>query len=176
MTASFQDVADAVAKVVGGNAPDAVNRPRWFSGLENGDTSGLQVAYGPAFVGCYSAPPESLSDFPVGVVMVGPFEITSAQGGDVYIQGEEINRDDLRLLILLGRGESESTMTNLNQFRDLVPAAFAAHMGIFATANVLQAFPKGGRPVVYNDWGGNRYVGIQFDIRVIRIISRSYAA
>lgn len=171
---SFQDVLDAAARVVGGTNVGA-NQPRFFSGDQVGDSSGIQVAYGPTLKGCYSEPPDAFTDFPVGVVLTGNFEVRSAQGNDVYIQGEEINIDDLRLDILFARQDSETTYTNLAQYRDLVPAAFAAHMGLFATANVLQAMVRGGRPVTFV-WGGIPYSAYEFTVRVIRIISRVYAA
>jgi hypothetical protein len=178
--ANFQDVLDAVAKVVGGTQPDAVNRPRWFSGDTVGDNTGLQPNAGlalpvyPSFKGCYSAASDSIIDIPIGVVLPGPFTVEGPRSRDVYVRGVEHNIDDLRLIILINRQDAETTFTNLMPYRDLVPAAFAAAMTGASTANVLQMMVRGGKPIS-TSWGGSPFDGIEFTIRVIRSISRTYS-
>ena len=173
--ADFQTgVLDNIAKVVGGSQPDATNRPRWFSGDQVGDGSGLQAVFGPSFKGCYSAPPESIPDVPVGVVVPGAFQVRGPEQGDTYVTGFEYNIDDLRLFILLGRVDAETDYANMAQYRDLVPAAFAGHISAFSTANIIQAMVRDGKPVTTN-WAGVEYSGIEFTIRVIRAITRVYA-
>ena len=67
MAADFQvDVLDKVAQVIGGSQPDPFNRPRWFSGKDTGDGTGLIVPrvtppY-PDFKGCYSAAPDMIAE------------------------------------------------------------------------------------------------------------------
>lgn len=177
--ADFQTLLDNVAKVIGGTQPDAASRPRWFSGRDVGDSTGIQlgsnsqgVAY-PVLTGCYSAPPEAIGDVPVGIVLAGPFEVSGGARRDVYTQGVEMNTDDLRLIILINRVDTETTFTNLAPFRDLIPAALAAKMTAFSSVNVLQAMVRGGKPVT-TTWGSQAFDGFEFTIRVIRLVSRTY--
>ena len=170
---NFQaDVLDRIAAVIGGSQPDATNRPRWFSGDQVGDATGLQVPFGPAFKGCYSAPVEAFSDYPVGLVLPGPFTIGEKQ--DIYYQGKEYNVDDLRLLVLFGRVDAETDTSNLAPYRDLVPAAFAAKFASGDTTGTeLQAMVRAGKPVVFA-WGGVPYVAFEFTVRFIRMLNRTY--
>lgn len=175
--ADFQTVLDHVAQVIGGSQPDAANRPRWFSGRDVGDSTGLLPGGSyPVFTGCYSAPPETFEDVPVGLVLPGPFEVGGPQNRDVYYQGEEYNVDDLRAWILVQRIDSETDVANLMPYRDLMPAAFAAKMTNFSTASILQGMVRGGKPinVEYPANSGVRYAGLEFTIRVIRMVSRTY--
>lgn len=171
---NFQTVLDHVAQVAGGNQPDVTNKPRWFSGRDVGDGTGLVPGdtY-PVFTGCFSAPVEALEDFPVGLVLPGPFEVGGPQNRDGYYQGAEYNVDDVRLLILFGRVDLETDYGNAAPYRDLVPAAFAAHMTAYTTDSALQTMVRGGKPVTLK-WGDVAYDGFEFTIRVIRMISRIY--
>jgi len=171
--AGFQDLLDNVARVVGGTAPDITNRPRWFSGDQQGDSSGLQVLYGPSFKGCYSAPVEAPQDYPIGIVIPGPFEVGGPSNRDVLWQGEEYNVDTLQLLIAISKVDLETDFYDMAQYRDLVPAAFASHLSAFSTSSVLQIMCSGGRPRQLT-WAGTRYNGLEFDIRAIRMISQTY--
>jgi hypothetical protein len=174
--ASFQDIADNIAKVVGGTQPDPIQRPRFFSGDQVADGTGLQPGAGyPTFKGCYSVPEDTIPEVPMGIVLPGPFEISGGKSRDVYTQGVEINTDDLRLLILIARQDAETTYQNLMPYRDIVPATFAAKMTAFSSANVLQAMVRGGKPITVN-WAGVAYDGMEFTIRVIRLIPRTYVA
>lgn len=180
--ADFQTVLDNIAFVVGGTAPDATNRPRWFSGRDSADGTGLQpgtnsqgVAY-PVFTGCYSAPPDAIQDFPVGIVLPGPFEIRGGHGTDNYWQGSELNTDDLSLWIVVGRQDAETTFTDLNPYRDLVPAAFAAKMTANSTASILQAMVRSGKPRSLKFGDQITYDCIEFVVRVSRLIPRTYTA
>jgi hypothetical protein len=179
--ADFQvDVLDKIAKLIGGTQPDATNRPRWFSADQAGDTTGLQPtalssSY-PSFKGCYSAPVEAFSDFPVGLVVPGAFTIGDPKNPDVYYQGKEYNVDDLRLLILFGRLDAQTDYSNLAPYRDLVPAAFAAKFASGDTTNTeLQAMVKAGKPVT-TTWGGAPYIAFEFTVRFIRMLNRTYTA
>jgi hypothetical protein len=173
---SFQtDVLDRIAKIIGGSQPDATNRPRWFSGDQVGDATGIQPGT-PSFKGCYSAPPEAFDDYPVGVVLPGPFSVGGPQNQDVYYQGKEYNVDDLRLLIVFGRVDAETDVANLAPYRDLVPTAFAAKFASGDTTGTeLQAMVRSGKPVT-TTWGGVPYVGLEFTVRVIRMLNRTYTA
>jgi hypothetical protein len=174
---------DAVARVVGGTNAGA-NQPRFFSGDQIGDSTGLQPGAGyPTFKGCYSVPPDFIPDVPCGIVLVGPFENIGPKSADVYIQGVEHAIDNLRLIILISRQDAETTFANLAPYRDLVPAAFASHMQAFASVNVLQAMVRGGKPGTFYLGGapppqgnGIAFDGIEFTIRVIRSVSRTYVA
>jgi len=178
--ADFQTVMDHVAQVVGGNQPDATNKPRWFSGdsMNNGagDGSGLQPGAGyPTFKGCYSAPPEAIEDVPIGLVLPGAFKVEGAGPANVFVQGGELNTDDLRVLIFIARSDAETTVTNLMPYRDLVPAAFAAKMSAFSTVNATQVMVVSGKPAQIT-WGSTQYDGWEFIVRVIRMVPRSYTA
>jgi hypothetical protein len=172
----FQSVMDAIAQVVGGTQPDATNRPRWFSGRDSGDGTGLLPGgtY-PVFTGCYSAPPDAIEDYPVGVVLPGPFQIRGADGRENYWQGSELNVDDLSVWIIVARQDSQTTFGNLMPYRDLMPAAFAAKMTAFSTVNILQAMVVSGRPKALK-WGDITYDAIEFVVRVSRMIPRTYTA
>jgi hypothetical protein len=173
--ADFQTVLDNIAKIIGGSQPDATNRPRWFSGRDSSDSTGLLPGGSyPLFTGCHSAPPEAFEDFPVGVVLPGPFTVGGPQNQDVYYQGKEYNVDDLRLLIVFGRIDSQTDVANLAPYRDLVPAALAAKFASGDTTGTeLQAMVRSGKPVT-TTWGGVPYVGFEFSIRVIRMLNRTY--
>lgn len=172
--AGFQDALDNIAKVVGGSQPDAANRPRWFSGDQVGDSTGLQVLYGPSFKGCYSAPVEAPQDYPIGIVMPGSFEVGGPQNRDVLWQGDEYNLDTVQLIIALSKVDLETDFYDMVQYRDLVPTAFASHLTAFSTASGLQIWSSGGRPRQIT-WAGTRYNAIEFDIKVIRWINRTYS-
>lgn len=174
--ADFQTLLDLVATVVGGTA-FPTKSPRWFSGHDNSDdgTGLLPGGTYPKFLGCYSAPPPQIADVPVGIVMVGPFQNVGPKSQDVYTQGVEHAIDDLRLLILVSQVDPETDIANLDPYRDLVPAAFAGHMTAFSSANVLQAMCRAGKPII-TKVAGIDYNGLEFTIRVIRSISRTYTA
>ena len=182
MASTFQtSVLDPVAQVVGGTAPDPQARPRWFSGKQVGDSSGIVVPASdgtsnwqyPDFKGCHSAPPEFIEDYPVGIVLPGSFTIEGGNKTAVFTSGSELNTDDLRLLIILARVDTETTYSNMLPYRDLVPAQFAAHMTAFG--NVLQAFPIAGKPVTIT-WANSEFDALEFTIRVLRMVNRSYVS
>lgn len=173
--AGFQDLLDNVARVVGGTQPDATNRPRWFSGDQAGDSSGILALYGPSFKGCYSAPVEAPQDYPVAIVLPGKFEVGGPLNRDTFWQGEELNVDELRLLVAISKVDLETDFTNLEQYRDLVPAAFAGHMTAFSTNNALQIMVSGGQTRQIN-WAGQKYDGWEFTIRAIRMIPQTYTS
>lgn len=174
--ADYLTLLDSIAQVVGGTKPDPIQRPRFFSGDQVADGTGLQPGAGyPTFKGCYSVPEDTIPELPMGIVLPGPFEISGGKSRDVYTQGVEMNTDDLRLLILLARQDAETTYQNLLPYRDIVPAAFAAKMTAFSSANVLQVMVRGGKPVTLN-WAGVAYDGVEFTLRCIRLIPRTYVA
>ena len=176
--ADFQtSVLDPIAQVIGGSQPDTANRPRWFSGKDVGDKTGLIVplttpAY-PDFKGCYSAPPDMIQDYPIGILLPGPFKIEGGDKANVFTFGSEMNIDDLRLLILLSRVDLETTFSNMTPYRDLVPTALATHMTAFG--NVLQAMVVNGKPVSIT-WGKAEFDAIEFTVRVLRMVNRAYVA
>jgi hypothetical protein len=163
--AGYQDVADGIAKVVGGSQPDATNRPRFFSGAQVGDGTGVS---GIDFA--WSAPPEQIQDAPMAIVLPSSFSVTR----EPLTQGQEDNADDFKLLILANRAAPTDIWATLTAFRDTVPAAFRAHMTLFSTANVLQAYVKAGKGPGHVEWGGQTYLGWDFTIRVLRVLPVSY--
>jgi hypothetical protein len=174
--ADFQTVLNALAQVIGGTAPDLINHPTWYSGDQVQDGTGLQPGAGyPTFKGCYATPPDSLPDVPIGVFTIGPFTNEGPQARDTYFQGVEHAVDDLRLLILINRQDAQTTLPNLMPYRDLVPAAFASHMRAFATQYAVQVMARGGKPVSVTI-GSVVFDGIEFTVRVLRVINRIYTA
>ena len=176
-------VLDPIAQVIGGSAPDATNRPRWFSGLQSLDGTGIVVPVVsppyPTFKGCHSAPPEYIEDYPVGILLPGAFKVGGPARPEVYVQGSEENIDELRLWILLNRVDLETTYGNMAPYRDLVPTQMAAHMTAFG--NVTTAMVSGGKPITVT-WGTTdtgdpiEFNAFEFTIRCFRMVVRSYTA
>lgn len=172
-------VLDPIAQVIGGTAPDS-NRPRWFSGLQSGDGTGIVPGGSyPTFKGCHSAPPEYIEDYPVGILLPGAFKVGGPARPEVYVQGSEENIDELRLWILLNRVDLETTYGNMAPYRDLVPAQMAGHITAFG--NVTTAMVSGGKPITVT-WGqdddGNpiEFNAFEFIIRCFRMVVRTYTA
>ena len=174
--ADLQTVRDACARVVGGTAPDLTNRPRWFSGVDSGDSTGVS-----GMVGCYSVAKASLSvagggavGSAVGMVLNGPGNLHYPASADSLGPSQEFTFHNLRLLVLLERGELETEDALMTPFLDSVRAAFRAHTTLFATANVNQAVPSAWRPIALQ-WGGQPFIGWEFTIRVFMTANVTYA-
>lgn len=172
----MQTIRDAMARVVGGTAPDPSNRPRWFSGSEVGDGTGVTN-----MVGCYSAAQAQISvaasgapGGAVGVVLNGPGNLHYPGGEDSLGPSQEYSFDNLRLMILIPRADPETEDAMVTPFRDSIPAAFRAHTTLFNTSNVNQAAPSNWRPVALT-WGDGHFVGWDFTIRVFRTTTVTYA-
>lgn len=160
--ADFQtDVLDRVAQVVGGT--QSPNDPHFWSGAMAQDQTGVA-----GLTGCYSSPPEDIQALPVAIVMV-PDQFTA----ELVSQGEEDNVDDVRLLVLVGIYFREAQFAQLTPFRDLVPAAFRAHMQLFGSNKGTWAFISHGRSGTY-EYGKTAYLAWEFTVRVTRMLAVTY--
>ena len=173
-------VLDPIAQVIGGTAPDPTNRPRWFSGLQSADGTGIVPGGSyPTFKGCHSAPPEYIEDYPIGVLLRGAFKVGGPARPEVYVECSEENIDELRLWILLNRVDLETTYGDMAPYRDLVPAQMASHMTAFS--NVTTAMVSGGKPITVT-WGQTEdgtpieFNAFEFTIRCFRMVVRTYTA
>ena len=164
--ADFQTILDQVARVVGGTAPDSTNRPRWFSGAQTGDSTGVA-----GIKGCYSAPPETIQDVPTGLVMPLSFIVPNS----ILTQGEEYNEDLIRLVLFVARNDPQTQWATLAPYRDTVAAAFRSHLQLFASLNVLDASLVNGKSGIL-DWGGTPYLVWDMTIRVRRMFTPTYTA
>jgi len=163
--AGFQDVADNIAYVIGGTVDP--NNARRFSGNDFGGVwtgvAGIKYAY--------SAYPDTIQDLPMAIVLPRVFSVTR----EPLTQGQEDNLDDFRALVLCSRQSPVDIWPTLIGFRDSVPTAFRSHMQLFGTANVLQAYVKSGRVGAIR-WAGDDYLGVDFVVRVLRVLGVSYTA
>ncbi len=159
---TYQDVLNQVALIVGGTQPDPTHNPWWFSGATVGDGTGIA-----GLAGCYAVPPEVVETVPVGIILAHEFQTH-------YYPSLQQDEDTVRLMLLVRRNDSRTQVANLNPFRDSVPAAFATHMGLNASANVWQALVHSGRTGVFR-WGDHPYLGWEFEIRIYRSHSAAFA-
>jgi hypothetical protein len=174
--AGFQDLMDACAKVVGGNQPEPGTNPHFYSGYNN-QQDGTGIA---GLHGCYSVPPETIQEPPLGVILPGSFTVNSEKQRDLLVQGEEYNVDNLKLFIFVRNTDSKTEFANLTPFRDSVPAAFRAatqlgNPNLIAGQSLLQVWCADGRPGVFT-WGGTTLIGWEFTLRVLRMIFATYQA
>lgn len=174
--AGYQDIRDALARVVGGTAPDPANRPRWFSGSEVGDGTGVAN-----MIGCYSAAQAQLSvagggavGGAVGMVLNGPGNLHYPASQDSLGPSQEYSFDNLRLLILIPRADPETEDALVTPFRDSIPAGLRAHTTLFNTPNVNQAAPNNWRPIALT-LGDGQFIGWDFTIRVFRTTNVTYS-
>jgi hypothetical protein len=169
--AGLTDYFDSIARVVGGSAPDVANRPRWFSGVDSADGTGIT-----GLNGCYSGPQQQFLNPPVGVVM-------SVRNGldnplrDVLTQGNEFRAATFTLYILDTIDDQETQFGIISAFPDLVYSAFAGHVGLFGLANAYQS------SVIEDDgpkkfiWNSKEFIAWEFKIRVLRdFYGRTYTA
>lgn len=159
--ATFQDILDQVATVVGGNQPDPTGNPFWYSGDAKGDGSGIS-----GMKGCYAVPPETIQTTPVGVIISHQFETT-------YYPSHKMDEDVVRLLILVARRNARTSVGILNPYRDTVPAAFDQHMRLNASTNVWQTLVKRGHTSVVT-WGAIPYLAWEFDLHVNRNLNETF--
>ena len=157
----FQLLLNQLAKVVGGtvNPKDS----HFFSGAIAADGTGID-----GIKGCYSLPPKNITTTPVGIILPGPFKAQLAS------QGEEDNEDEVRLLLLVAPYDGTYTYATLTPFRDLVTAAFRAHMSAGGLVDQY-AWVSAGTPAVHS-WGGLDYFAWDFTISVHRSLAVTYTA
>jgi hypothetical protein len=174
--ANYQDLRDAIARVVGGTAPDPANKPRWFSGVEVGDGSGVANV-----IGCYSAAQAQISvagggqvGNAVGMVLNGPGNLHYPASTDSLGPSQEYSFDNLRLLVLIPRSDPETEDAMITPFRDTIPAAFRAHTTLFNLVNVNQAAPTNWRPIAMV-YGSGKFIGWDFTLRVFRTTTVTYS-
>lgn len=156
--ATFQDLLNAVAQVVGGTAPNLAADPFWYSGFQVGDGTGVA-----GLRGCYSTPPGAAQDPPLGFVMGSSFRLNEEPR-----QGIKGYDDSIRIQIMVGHVEPTTDYSILDPYRDSVPAAFDSHMQLFGTPSVLDAVITSGKPG-FLAWAGQPYVGWDFVLRVRRL-------
>jgi len=166
--ASFQDVLDGVAKVIGGTAPSTAT-PRWFSGQQTADSTGIMSPI--AINGCYSTvPPGSLSaDPPYGFIVLDHFSVPQ-----LLHQGGEMTEDFVRLVIIVPANDPETQVANLMGFRDAVPTALQGHMTAFAALNVMDVYPTTGKFGQYHTPGGAIFPSVEFMLRIRRYAAATY--
>lgn len=159
---SFQtDVLDKIARIVGGTV--SANNPTFFSGALNGN-DGTGVT---GLTGCYSAAPDNIQAFPVGIVMSTKFT------ADLAGQGSEKNEDHVRLVVLVSKETTEDKLPLLTPYRDSVPAAFRAHMGGFGSPGAIDFYVTAGDQIVQT-WSLDDYLAWDFTVRVRRLLTVTY--
>jgi hypothetical protein len=163
---AFLDLLGSVAKVVGGNQPDASGRPYWYSGRDLADGSGVT-----GLAGCHSLPPEVLETTPVAIVLPGAWVPMT----NFPTQGHKVTEDAIRVWVMVGHDDLQSQMAMLVGFRDLVPTAFDSHMQLFNTAGVFTASCAEGQ-FREEPWAGSAYLVLEFVVRVQRQLAVTYAA
>jgi hypothetical protein len=169
--AGLTDVFDAVAQVVGGSAPDATNRPRWFSGVDSADGTGIA-----GINGCYSGPQQQYFNPPVGVVMSVRQRLANPIR-DTLTQGTELREADFSLYILDATDDQETQFGIISAFPDLVYSAFASHVGLFSLSNEYQAAVVADDGPKKFSWSGKDFIAWEFTIRVLRdFYGRTYSA
>lgn len=173
--ATLQDVRDACARVVGGTAPDP-GRPRWFSGVDSGDQTGVA-----GIVGCWSAAQAAIAvagggavGSAVGMVLNGPGNLHYPASTDSLGPSQEYTFHNLRLLVLIPRDDPETEDALLTPFLDSIRDGFRKHTTLFATPNVNQAVPSAWRPVALK-WATGQFIGWDFTIRVFMTSTVTYA-
>jgi hypothetical protein len=172
---AYLDLLNALARVVGGTQPDAAHssvtaalQPYWYSGLETGDATGV-----PGIAGCFSVPTELITATPVGMVLQGPWAPDAALGMSGPRQGHRFTTDTIHVRTMVGHDAEADLMARLANFRDLVPAAFDAHMQLFGQPNVSSAWCETG-DFIEVEWAGNVYFALVFMISVQRALPVTY--
>jgi hypothetical protein len=173
MAAGFQDLLDAIAKLIGGNQPDPLTNPHFYSGYKAQDGSGVAGIHG-----CYSVPPESIQEPPLAVILPGAFTVNSDKARDLLVQGEEYNVDNLKLFLFVRNNDSKTQFANLNPFRDLIPTVFRAatqlgNASLISGQSILQVWCADGRPGVFT-YAGTSLIGWEYTLRVIRMLAVTY--
>ena len=168
---AFQDVLNAVARVVGGTQPASNQssitddrQPYWFSGADTGDGSGI-----PGVVGCFALPVGTLDSTPVGMVLPASWRKTDAYPH----QGRKFLEDNVRVRVLTGHDDVTGAMAFLSDFRDLVESAFDSHMELFGQAEVTAADARSGE-FLEVDLGGTTYLAVEVVLLVRRAVSVTY--
>lgn len=162
-----------MAKVIGGNQPDVATNPHFYSGYKNGDSTGIAGIHG-----CYSVPPATIQEPPLGVLFPGPFTVNSDRAKDLLVQGEEYNVDAIRLIVFVRNNDPKTQFANLNPFRDSLPAAIRAatqlgNPSLIAGQSILQVWVGGGQPGVFV-YAATPYIGWEFTIKVARMMAVTY--
>ncbi len=173
--ATFQDLLDQIALKIGGTQPDVTGNPHFYSGYVKGDATGISGIHG-----CYSVPPETVQEPPLGILLPGSFQVNPDRPRDLLIQGEEYQIDDVHLLLLVRRNDAKTQYANLNPFRDSVPAALRAatqlgNPSLISGQSLLQVWPSSGRAGVFR-WANTQLIGWDFTIRIARMIQATYVS
>lgn len=170
---SYQDVLNAVARVVGGSQPQEGQssvtddrQPYWFSGADSGDGSGIS-----GVVGCFSLPVGTLDSTPVGMVLPASWR----REGQFPHQGSKFLSDEIRVRVLTGHDDVTGAMAFLSNFRDLVESAFDSHMELFGAAGVTAADAQSGE-FLEVDLGGTTYLAVEVVVMVRRAVATTYVA
>ena len=163
--ASYLDILDSIAKVIGGTAPDATNRPRWFSGVAAGDGTGIA-----GLNGCYSIPPDGAAQDPPIAVLIPD---TGSYPG-ILVQGGQERIDNVRLIVVVPRNSPETQIPTLMSIADAVPSAFQAHMTAYSAANVMSVYPVRWRLLAGYNWSGEEHLALEYLLEVRRYAAVTY--
>lgn len=167
---NFQDVLDDIALLIGGTK-QIEPPPGFYSGARNGDATGVT-----GLNGCFSRPPRTISEPPVGIVLPRSFRAT------LNAQGWEDQEDIVRLIILVKPVDLATDMAILEPFRDSIPAAFRTHFQLNSTTGAvalspqpLYAFVQSGKLGATN-WQGDDFHSWEFEIRILRNLQTTYTS
>jgi hypothetical protein len=165
---TYGDLLKAMARLVGGNQPDATNNPYWFSGRDVGDSSGVA-----GLAGCYWPAPEVIQDTPVALIL--------PVGGKLLqpfpTQGHKQLEDEVHVRVMVGHSDLPTMLTAVADFYDLVPATFDANMQLLNVApNVIFAANCHPPQVLEVEWGGSAYAALEFPVLIQRNIPVTYSA
>lgn len=145
--------------MIGGTAFTANGATNFYSGYENGDSTGVT-----GLKGCYSAPPEGTIDLPGAIIL--------PESGSAILntQGLEDMVDEVRLLVLVANVTPEAEYPNLLPFRDNIPVQLRKFMTLNQTASVSSAFMNGYKAGTVT-WAGDTFYGLDCKIRIQRYLT-----
>lgn len=161
---AYGNLLIAVAKVVGGNQPDAAGKPYWYSGKDKGDGSGVS-----GLAGAWWPAPEIVQDTPVALILPGPGKLLQP----FPHQGQKQIEDNIHVRVMVGHADLQTMLLMVVDFHDLVMSAFDTHMQLFGSTGVSSA--NCGPPQVLEvEWGGSSYAALEFVVKTVRMLPVSY--
>jgi hypothetical protein len=156
---------DNVALLVGGTKDVSSGAAQGFySGAKANDSTGI----GGGLLGVYSRPPNTISAWPVGILIPndGSLEVKS--------QNDEQDVDFIELCIFGQRDDLAGSIATFNVYRDTVPAIFRTHWTLRGYAGATVLNPAVGSCWVSRyrfgpmTWQTTQYPGCKFTIRLWR--------
>lgn len=161
---AYRNLLTAVATVVGGNQPDPVNKPYWFSGKDLGDGSGVA-----GLAGAWWPPVETFSDTPVALIIPGNSKLQLP----FPTQGKKEIESIVHVRVMVGHSDLPTMILTVADFHDVVPTAFDTHMQLLGSPNVLAANCDG-PDLLEVEWGGSPYAALEFMVRIQRVLPVAY--